>query len=157
MTNSYSRAVGGDRAKSSKPCRTEEKYPLIGAISMFGIVALTYLKLAVNTDIFIAYIKHCLLPNIKAGQYVIMDNVRFHKNAEILDLIESKGAKVVFLPPYSPDLSPIEKMWSKIKEILKRLKPRNSSDFYTAIAQAADDVTQSDCEEWFASCGYCNE
>ena len=154
MTTDYSRALGGARAKSSKPFKTDEKFSIIGAISMFGIVAITYLKLAVNTDAFMAYIKNFLLHKIKPGQYVILDNVKFHKNKEIISIIEGKGAKVVFLPPYSPDLSPIEKMWSKIKAILKRLKPRNNAEFHDALTEAALDVTISDCEGWFDACGY---
>ena len=83
-----------------------------------------------------------------------MDNARVHKSDAIVNLIESVGAKVVFLPPYSPDLSPIEKMWSKVKEILKRLMPRTKADFHDALAIALDSVNGEDCEEWFDACGY---
>lgn len=155
MTKEYSRAEGGGRIKAPKPFKTDDKYSLIGAISILGIVAIAYLKLAVNADVFMSYVKSFLLPKLKAGTYVILDNVKFHRNKSIISLIESSGAKVVFLPPYSPDLSPIEKMWSKIKEILKRLKPRSSSEFYNALSEAAYNIEQSDCEEWFDSCGYC--
>lgn len=154
MVTDYSRAIGGDRAKAPKPFVVGEKFSIIGAISMIGIVAVMYVELAVNRDIFLSYVEQLLLPKLKSGQYVILDNARIHKSDEIVNLIEGVGAKVVFLPPYSPDLSPIEKMWSKVKEILKRLMPRTKADFHDALAMALDSVNDEDCEEWFDACGY---
>lgn len=154
MATDYSRAVGGDRAKAPKPFIIGEKFSIIGAISMIGIVSMMYVELAVNADIFLGYIEKLLLPKLKPGQYVIMDNARIHKSNAIVNLVESVGAKIVFLPPYSPDLSPIEKMWSKVKDIVKRLMPRTKADFHDALAKALDSVSEEDCEEWFDSCGY---
>lgn len=154
MVTDYSRAVGGARAKAPKPFITGEKFSIIGAISIIGIVAIMYVELAVNGDIFVNYVKKLLLPQLKPGQYVVLDNARIHKSDEIVNLIEGVGAKVVFLPPYSPDLSPIEKMWSKVKEILKRMMPRTKADFHNALVTALDAVNEQDCEEWFDSCGY---
>lgn len=154
MATEYARAEGGARIKAPKPFTTKEKYSIIGAISMMGIVAVSYLKMSVNASAFIAYIKKFLLAKLGPNKYVVLDNVKFHKNQKVISLIESTGAKVVFLPPYSPDLSPIEKMWSKIKEIIKRLKPRNKIDFHNALTDALLSVVQSDCEEWFDCCGY---
>lgn len=154
MVTNYSRAEGGDRASAPKPFIVGERFSIIGAISMIGIVAMMYVELAVNADIFISYIEQLLLPKLKPGQYVIMDNARIHKSHTIVDLIESVGAKVVFLPPYSPDLSPIEKMWSKVKDVLKRLIPRTKADFHEALAIALDSVNEDDCWEWFDACGY---
>ncbi len=93
-------------------------------------------------------------PKLRSGMYVILDNVGFHKSEEIIKSIESFGAKVVFLPPYSPDLSPIKKMWSKVKEILKKLMPRSKAQFHDALGKALISVTAEDCEEWFDACGY---
>ena len=155
MASDYSRALGGQRARRPKPFIVGKKYSMISAISRVGIVAMMYIELAVNKDVFSSFIKKLLLKHLKPGYYLILDNVRFHKSKEIVDLIESKGAKAVFLPPYSPDLSPIEKMWSKIKEILKGLKPRSGAEFHSALSKAIHSVDQSDCEEWFDSCGYC--
>jgi transposase len=154
MVTDYSRAVGGDRATAPKPFDKGEQFSIIGAISMIGIVAMMYVERAVNADIFLGYIEQSLLPNIKPGQYVVMDNARVHKSEAIANMIESVGAKVVFLPPYSPDLSPIEKMWSKVKEILKRLMPRTKADFHDALGKALCSVNEEDCEEWFDACGY---
>jgi transposase len=95
-----------------------------------------------------------LIPKLRRGQFVIFDNVNFHKSKELIAMIERTGARVVFLPPYSPDLSPIEKMWSKIKEILKRKKPRSKAEFHQALLESITAVTEEDCEEWYEACGY---
>ena len=83
-----------------------------------------------------------------------MDNLSAHKNQKVRDLIESVGAQLWFLPPYSPDLNPIEKMWSKIKAILRTLKARTEESLINAIAKALDAITASDAIGWFKSCGY---
>ena len=95
-----------------------------------------------------------LIPKLGSGKYVVMDNVRFHKSDLIVSLIKSTGAQVVFLPPYSPDLSPIENMWSKIKEFLKRFKPRSDAEFHTGLAMALDTVDEDDLQGWYEACGY---
>ena len=154
MTSDYARVEGGQRAKMPKPFDTGEKFSVIGAISMTGIVAMMYIASAVNGNIFKTYIEQLLLPKLRRGQFVIFDNVNFHKSKELIELIESVGVKVVFLPPYSPDLSPIEKMWSKIKEILKRKKPRSKAEFHDSLLEAIMSVNDDDFEEWYESCGY---
>lgn len=136
MTSDYAREEGGQRAKMPKPFDTGEKFSIIGAVSLTGIVAMMYVASAVNGNIFKAYIEQLLIPKLRRGQFVIFDNVSFHKSKELIELIECTGAKVVFLPPYSPDLSPIEKMWSKIKEILKRKKARSKAAFHYALLEA---------------------
>jgi transposase len=154
MTSNYARAEGGQRIKMPKPFDTGEKFSVIGAVSLTGIVAMMYVASAVNGDIFKAYVEQLLIPKLCRGQFVIFDNVGFHKSKELIALIEKAGAKVVFLPPYSPDLSPIEKMWSKIKEILKRKKPRSKAEFHDALFEAITSVNDNDFEEWYESCGY---
>jgi transposase len=154
MTSEYARVEGGERAKMPKPFNTGEKFSVIGAISLTGIVAMMYIASAVNGNIFKAYIEKLLVPKLRRGQFVIFDNVGFHKSKELIELIESVGAKVVFLPPYSPDLSPIEKMWSKIKDILKKLKPRSKVEFHNSLLEAITSVNDEDFEEWYDACGY---
>lgn len=154
MVNEYARAEGGQRVYAPKPFDIGEKFSIVGAIALTGIVAMMYIQEAFNSNIFKGFIKKFLLPKLHAGQFVIFDNVSFHKHQEIIDLIESVGARAVFLPPYSPDLSPIEKMWSKVKEILKRIKPRSKSEFHTALATALSCMNDGDFEEWYESCGY---
>jgi len=109
------RVEGGRRAKMPKPFDTMKQFSIIGAVSLTEIVVMMYVASAVNGNIFKEYIEQLLVPKLRRGQFLILDNVSFHKSKELIQLIEQTGAKVVFLPPYSPDLSPIEKMWSKIK------------------------------------------
>ena len=109
---------------------------------------------ATDKDVFQAYLQYILLPTLKPGDIVIPDNLSAHKNQKVRDLIESIGAEVWFLPPYSPDLNPIEKMWSKIKAILRTLKARTEEALINAIAKALEAVTASDVKGWFESCGY---
>lgn len=154
QTTDYARAKGGERAKAPKPHHPGERYSIIGAISIFTIVSMFYINTPIDGDIFFTFLDKLLLPKLKAGQYVVMDNIKFHKEERIRELIESVGAKVVFLPPYSPDLSPIEKMWSKIKNILKRKKPRTKSDFHNDLFYALSEITQDDLEAWYEDCGY---
>ena len=156
MTNDYARAEGGERAIAPKPFDTGSKFSIIGAIALTGIVAMMYIESAVNCTIFKGYLKKFLIPKLRPGKFVIFDNVSFHKSEEIVGLINSTGAKVVFLPPYSPDLSPIEKMWSKMKEVLKRNKPRTKADFHTALGAALSSMNDEDFEEWYDACGYSN-
>jgi len=154
QTSDYARAEGGARAKAAKPHCPGKKFSIIGAISITCIVAVMYVECAVNGNIFKAFIEELLLPKLKPGDFVIMDNVSFHKQLIIRTIIESKGARVVFLPPYSPDLSPIEKMWSKIKETLKKNKPRTKAEFHDALFLALNLVNEEDLESWHEDCGY---
>lgn len=154
MSTDYARAEGGQRAVMPKPFDKGEQFSIIGAIALTGIVAMMYVASSVDTTIFKTFAEQLLVPKLRRGQFVIFDNVSFHKSQEIIYLIESTGAKVVFLPPYSPDLSPIEKMWSKIKEILKRKKPRTKADFHDAIVTSITSMNDNDFEEWYEVCGY---
>ena len=154
MASDYSRALGGSRAKSPKPHCPGKRYSIIGAISLEKIEAMMYVEGPVNAEIFEGFLTEILIPQVKHGQYLVLDNVRFHKTETIIALLKAAGVSVVFLPPYSPDLSPIEKMWSKIKGFLKRLKPRTEGDFHQFLVQAIDAVTDRDLEAWYDECGY---
>lgn len=154
QTSDYARSEGGSRAKMPKPHNPGKKISIIGAVSILCIISIMYTNSAVNQDTFFTFVKECLLKELKPGQYVLMDNISFHKQQYIRDLIESVGAKVVYLPPYSPDLSPIEKMWSKIKEILKRIQPRTEAQFHEALFNALNEVSSNDLEAWYEECGY---
>ena len=154
MTSEYARAEGGKRANSPKPHIPGSKFSIIGAIGITCIIAAMYIQTSVNAEIFRTFVEQLLNPKLGPGKYVIMDNVGFHKNDAIVTLIESTGAKVVFLPPYSPDLSPIEKMWSKIKEFLKRIKPRSNAEFHNALTVALHEINEDDLSNWYEECGY---
>jgi transposase len=109
---------------------------------------------ATDTEVFRAYVGQVLCPTLRAGDVVIMDNLSPHKSAETLSLIQQLGADVLFLPAYSPDLNPIEKMWSKLKEFLRSAEARSQPSLIQAIASALDAITAQDAINWFASCGY---
>jgi transposase len=109
---------------------------------------------ATDTEVFREYIAQVLCPTLRPGDIVIMDNLTPHKNQQTLDLIEQAGAQVLFLPAYSPDLNPIEKMWSKIKQLLRSAEARSYPDLLQAITSALKKVTPQDAAGWFASCGY---
>lgn len=154
MVSAYARAKCGERIKMAVPCNRGPQLSIIGAISTEKVEAVMYGEWATNGEIFLAFIEEWLLPKLKPEHIVIMDNVRFHLQASITNTIESKGAKVIFLPPYSPDFSPIENMWSKLKNTLRRLAPRTLRAFKKAIRIAFEEISKADLVSWFKHCGY---
>ena len=109
---------------------------------------------ATDTESFRAYVRSILVPALRPGDIVVMDNLSPHKSDQTLSLIVHAGAQVLFLPAYSPDLNPIEKMWSKVKGLLRSAEARTPADLITAIGQALAKITAQDAFGWFTSCGY---
>ena len=107
-----------------------------------------------TSEVFRAYVEHILVPTLRPGDIVVLDNLSPHKDKAAVALMEAAGAEVRPLPPYSPDLNPIEKMWSKVKAILRRTKARDPDALLAAIGSALGEVTADDAAGWFASCGY---
>lgn len=154
MANAYGRSEGGDRVKMPLPHDRGPQFSMIGAVSTTKIEAAMYGEWATNGEIFLTFIEKQLAPQLKPKHMVIMDNVKFHQQASIAKAIESTGAKVVFLPPYSPDFSPIENTWSKIKNTLRKLAPRSPREFKKSIRIAFNEVSKNDLVSWFKHCGY---
>ena len=154
MANDYGRAEGGDRLKMPKPMNHGEKFSMISAISLLGIMAFSYCKMAIDGCAFLKFIENFLLKKLSPGHIVFWDNIKFHKINKAKELIESVGAKLVFLPPYSPDLSPIENMWSKIKHFIRKLMPRTPAEFHQALCAAINELSNEDFEGWYENCGY---
>ena len=127
---------------------------MISSIRLDGTTACMALEGTTDTESFRAYVSQVLLPTLRPGDLVIMDNLSPHKSDPTLALITNAGAQVLFLPAYSPDLNPIEKMWSKIKGLLRTAEARTPADLITAIGQALAKVTSQDALGWFVSCGY---
>ena len=119
-----------------------------------GSTACMAIEGAADLEVFGAYIRQVLCPFLKPGDVVVMDNLAAHKSEAILTLIRQAGAEALFLPAYSPDLNPIEKMWSKLKQILRSLEARTLPALITAIGRALAAVTPQDALNWFVSCGY---
>ena len=154
MTRLYGRAKNGARAVDSAPGGHWSTTTMISSIRLDGSIAPMVVNGATNKEVFKVYVEKFLLPTLQKGDVVILDNLSAHKSKEIRELIESVGAELWYLPPYSPDLNPIEKMWSKIKAILRKLKARTEKELITAIAKALEVITAKDVKGWFESCGY---
>jgi len=154
MTRLYGRAKEGRRAVDYTPSGHWCTTTMISSVRLDGSTACMVVDGATTKDVFMVYVEQILLPTLKVGDIVVLDNLSAHKNQEVGELIKSVGAELWFLPPYSPDLNPIEKMWSKIKSILRTLKARTEKALIDAIAKALDAVTANDVKEWFGSCGY---
>jgi len=127
---------------------------MISSIRRDGSTACLVVEGATDNDVFLAYVRQVLVPTLRPGDCVVMDNLSPHKTPPIQSLISTTGATVRWLPPYSPDLNPIEKMWSKVKELLRSAKARTPQALEAAIARALQSITPDDAAHWFASCGY---
>jgi len=127
---------------------------MISSIRLDGSTACLAIEGATDTEVFRAYVRDVLCPTLRQGDLVVMDNLSPHKNDLTLNLMVQAGAAVAFLPAYSPDFNPIEKMWSKVKQFLRSAEARTREALVTAIAAALASVTAQDAINWFASCGY---
>ena len=154
LTPLYARAPKGERARGSVPRNRGKNTTLIAALSLDGMGAALILEGAANTTAFELYVEHILAKSLHAGQIVVMDNLRAHKSARVRTAIEAKGCQLLFLPGYSPDLSPIEEAFSKLKTALRRAGARTREALEEAIAQALLTITAQDAQGWFQHCGY---
>ena len=154
MTRLRGRAPKGDRAHDSAPlCRWTVR-TMISSIRLDGSKACMTIDAPTDGAVFQAFTEQVLVPAHRPGDVVVMDNLGAHRREEIAAAIARAGARAEYLPAYSPDLNPIEKMWSKIKESLRAAKARTSEALDAAIAAAFQSVTSQDAVSWFASCGY---
>lgn len=154
QTPDYARAEGGKRAVSAEPKHLGKNITLIAGISIIGVLAAMYCTCTFDRYGFSAFIEDFLLPELRPGQILIMDNVNFHKIESIIEKIESAGIRVVFLPQYSPELNPIENMWSKLKTYLKKKKVKTFEQLEEYLKKGLQTITGHDCEAWFEHCGY---
>lgn len=154
MTRLYGRARNGQRCHDHAPDGRWERTSILSAIRVTGETCSVVFDGALDGKIYNAYIEQFLLPTLKAGDMVIMDNLNVHKSKTAQKLITEKGCEYIFLPEYSPDLNPIEKMWSKVKQLLRSMKARTCDELYKAIGKALGCITPKDAEGWFKSCGY---
>lgn len=154
MTRLRGRSPKGERLVCHAPhghwCTTT----MISSMRLDGTTACMTIEGATNTEVFYAYVREVLAPSLRRGDIVMMDNLGAHKNERTIALIEAAGAEVRFLPAYSPDLNPIEMMWSKVKALLRKAQARNHPDLLAAIASALNAVTPEDALGWFVACGY---
>lgn len=154
LCREYARSFDGERIKHGCPHPRGNKFNILSAIDLSGVKASMYGKWSVDGDIFLTFIEKQLCPKLKQGDIVVLDNINFHYMEKVKIAIESKDAKLIYLPAYSPDFSPIENMWSKVKAILRKYAPRIERQFNKAIKIAFKSISNSDIAGWFKHCGY---
>ena len=149
MTKRYGRAVRGQRVAEATPEGNWKILTILGAMSVRGMIATMTVEAATDAEIFLAYLDHVLCPQLQPGQVVIMDNLSSHKVAGVRERIEAVGALLLYLPPYSPDLNPIEKAWAKLKQQLRAAKARTATALDQAIAELLHTIRPQDATAWF--------
>lgn len=154
FTRVYGRAEPGTRVRDQVPRDRGGNVSTIGAIGLEGIRTGLSVPGAIDGETMLFFIEELLVPTLKRGDIVLMDNTSIHKLDDIEDAIEAVGAWLLFLPPYSPDLNPIENCWSKVKALLRSLKPRTVPDLLDALGEAFASITLQDLQGWFRHCGY---
>lgn len=154
MTRLRGRAPKGERLIAKAPHGHWQTTTLIGALGVEGIRCSTVVDGAVNGDIFEAFVEQVLVPELKPGDVVVMDNLSSHKRARTRRLIERAGAELIFLPPYSPDYNPIEMVFSKVKQLLRSRACRTRRALWEAMQWVLDQITPSDAKNCFKHCGY---
>lgn len=154
MTRTHSRAPRGERAVSTEPQKRGANRTLITALTLEGMGPGLLLDEAITRATFDTYIIHCLAPTLKPDQNVVVDNLQVHSSDRAKAAIEARGAHLWYLPPYSPDLNPIEEAFSKVKAFLRSAAPRTLEDHSTAIWAALRTITPQDAAGWFAHSGY---
>lgn len=154
MTRRYARAKNGQRANDHTPLNTGKTTTIVSSVRVDGTTVPIYLSGSLNGELFKEYIEQHLVPTLQTGDIVVMDNLRCHKVDGIKQAIEKAGAYVLYLPPYSPDLNPIEQMWSKIKAFLRKIKARSVDALMDALPQAFATITAQDILGWFHHDGY---
>ena len=155
MTRRYGRAIGKARAEDHAPLNTPKTTTVLSSMRLDGPCATVTYSGGTTGVRFVEYLKTTLLPTLKPGDIVVMDNLRSHHVKDVQKLFENTEFRVMYLPPYSPDFNPIEKMWSKMKAILRKWKIRDAAKLPHAINAALNLVIADDCKGWFQSCGYC--
>ena len=155
MTRHYGRAVGKERAVDHAPENTPTNTTILSSIRLNGETAYTTYSGGTTGDRFVEYLEKVLIPTLHKGDIVIMDNMRSHHVKKVSEVLQKAKIQLLYLPPYSPDFNPIEKMWSKMKAIMRKMKIRDSTLLPEAVKIALGNVRISDCEGWFRSCAVC--
>jgi transposase len=154
MTRLYGRAPRGARVPDAVPQNYGPHITILGALGIEGIAAVMTVEGATDADVFWAYVEHILAPTLQPGDIVVLDNLRAHKVAGVAAAINACGASLLYLPPYSPDLSPIEQCWSKRTTYLRKVRARTREALDAAMTNAVATITAMDAQGWFAHAGY---
>jgi transposase len=154
MARQYGRAPRGHRLVDYVPHGHWKTTTFVAALRHEGWTAPMVLDGAMNGRAFLAYIRHVLAPTLRCGDVVILDNLSSHKQVGVRDAIEACGASIVYLPPYSPDLNPIELAFSKLKSLLRTAGKRTVDDLWSCLGQLLDRFAPHECHNYFRHCGY---
>lgn len=154
MARLRGRSPRGERCRASVPHGHWKTTTFTAGIRMDGLVAPFVLDGAMDADAFRAYVARALVPELRPGDIVVMDNLATHKVEGVRQTIEEAGASLVYLPPYSPDFNPIEKAFAKLKALLRKAAARTRDDLWAAIGEAINAFTPNECRNLFAACGY---
>jgi transposase len=152
MTRFYARSPAGQRIHEATPGGHWQIMTILGAMSVRGMIATMTIEAATDAEIFLAYVEQVLCPKLQPGDVVVMDNLSSHKVNGVSRLIAAAGAELLYLPPYSPDLNPIEKAWAKLKQALRTAKARTQQGLEQAIAEALQLITPENAQAWFRLC-----
>lgn len=154
MTRSHARAPMGARARVIEVFNRGTNISVISALGLHGVLAPMTIEGTFNSEVFDMYVAQMLVPCLRPGNIVVLDNVKFHYSPGAIELIEAAGASVLHIPAYSPDFNPIEECISKIKEVLRSVKARTQRKLSNALAKAMTLVSIDDIRGWFEHCGY---
>jgi transposase len=154
MTRSHGRCARGERLRMGFPHGHRKTTTLVAGLRLTGMAAPMVLDGPINGEWFKAYVAQVLAPGLRRGDIVIMDNLSSHKQARVRELIEAAGATLLFLPPYSPDLNPIEKAFARLKAMLRKAAERTVSGLWDLIGKLAGLFQPNECANYFSSCGY---
>jgi transposase len=154
LTRLYGRAAPGDRVVEATSGTSGPHYTVVATLGLKGVQAPLVFEGSMTTTRFDTYVAEVLVPTLRRGDILVLDNLSAHKGGQAQATLEARGVKVVFLPPYSPDLNPIEKGWAKVKQALRAAKARTWDDLIDALAKALQSISPSDVLAWFAHCGY---
>jgi transposase len=154
MTRARARSPKGERAFGKVPRCRGTVTTIIGALTIAGMAAVMTIEGGTSGAVFTAYVTNVLSPTLRAGNVVVLDNLAAHKVEEVRTAIEATGSRLLFLPPYHPDLNPIEEGWSKLKTFIRAMEPRSTADLDRSIALGATRITSSDAAGWFGHSGY---
>jgi len=154
MARLRGRAAKGERLHAGIPQGHWKTTTFVAGLRITGMTAPMVLDGPMNGAAFLAYVQQVLVPELKSGDIVIMDNLSAHKGCQVQDAIEAAGARLLYLPPYSPDFNPIEKAFSKLKSVLRKLAERTVSGLIAVLEGCASLFKLAECENFFAACGY---
>jgi len=154
MTPNYAWAPRGERARDAVPRNRGTVVTMLAALSIDGLCAMMTVEGGTSGDVFLAYSENVLLPELRPGDVVLLDNVGAHRDRRVQEAFERAGVELCYLPPYSPDLNPIELAWAKVKWFLRLAKARTREALDTAVAFAMNMISEDEARRWFGHCGF---